>query len=249
MKYRLRSEGNAMGLREKVRRFFQEKRSLDHQLETLLSELLDKVSDLETRLARVEASVRALSERDASRRSDISDHTFLKHEDVATKFANFIDQEVCAVAERITQTSVGIDGAATIDDLVAVSTRKEAKVVSSITRLLFGDDHALREANRDDLLERLREEGVVLEASDLEDLAAQARAVCAMASATGHEYQWGFVCTPDALVDEKEQEPWGICSPRSPVEFVVTPAYVVIRSGNPRTYAKQRVFTAVVTPS
>jgi len=57
---------------------------------------------------------------------------------------------------------------------------------------------------------------------------------------TGLPFHWSWEAILGDPIDEDLQEAWGSCDPEGPIEFVVTPAYIV----DGMVYCPQRVFTS-----
>lgn len=247
-------EESYMGLREMVTQFIKRKRALDDEYEQLLNELVETASDLSRRMGKLEStvsgfkttvqgieeSVRVLSEQSANQRTDISDHTYLKHDDIAKQFDAFVDQDIVVAAGNIIRTP---------RREAAEFVRDEAVIVSILTRLFFSEECVSARKDQAGRQGYLKRQGVELEVSEVDRLSKKAHRICVLADKTGHSPQWRFSCNRGSLIDEQEQQPWNICDRHSSVEFVVAPAYVAFRADKPITYAKQRVFTAILTPS
>jgi hypothetical protein len=194
-----------------------------------LQQEIERNKDLAARLKRMEDAHRDHGERlDALSKlrttERLTSGEYIVHTDIAAEYRSFCDQAL-------------IDFATTFPQLAE---RKEALLLNWLSMALFEPN--LVQGGSKTAYQWLRgRDRQTVPKNEFERVWQEASKIRQLAAGTGHPHKWDFECQKGGFIDPARQEAYGECSPDDPIEYVVTPGYVVV--GKP-PYVKQRVFTA-----
>jgi hypothetical protein len=199
--------------------------ALQRQLEQLADEnvaLRQSLEDAREQLRTTEARLSALLAERTRARTDTATMDSFAHSEIAQEFRSLADQDLYHLA-RLNSSARGC------------SPTHVPHTIASLCRALFGPHPVSEHRVRDEL-----RYGSPVPDDRIDRICAQARRLRKRATDTGREHRWEFAIRNGAALDSNRQQAWSTCDPDQPVQFLVTPGYIVEN----RVYGLQQVFTA-----